>query len=86
MGSAFAGAAAIAEDASTVWFNPAGMALLQNPQATVALHYIMPTASFTNDGSYINPAFTGGVAAPGSLSGTNATSDVNALVPNLYDR
>ena len=84
MGSAFAGAAALGEDPSTVWFNPAAMTLLQKQQASLALHAVMPTASFTDEGSYINPALTGGTVVPGSLTGSNDTTDVNGLVPNFY--
>lgn len=84
MGSAFAGAAALAEDPSTVWFNPAGMTLLQEQQVALALHGVMPSASFTDKGSYINPALTGDTVTPYSLSGANDTTDVAALVPNFY--
>jgi long-chain fatty acid transport protein len=84
MGSAFAGAAALGEDPSTVWFNPAGMVLLQEQQVSLALHGVMPAASYTDKGSYINPALTGGTVTPGSLSGSNDTTEVTALVPNLY--
>ncbi|HMA30527.1 MAG TPA: outer membrane protein transport protein, partial [Casimicrobiaceae bacterium] len=38
LGNAFAGGAAGAEDASTVWFNPAGMAKLATPQAALAVN------------------------------------------------
>jgi len=40
MGTAFAGGSAIAEDASTVWYNPAGMTRLTRPQLVVAGSYI----------------------------------------------
>src|SRR6267142_6070175 len=40
IGTAFAGCAAIAEDASTVWYNPAGMTRLTRPQLVVAGSYI----------------------------------------------
>ncbi|MEN8178492.1 MAG: outer membrane protein transport protein [Pseudomonadota bacterium] len=84
MGSAFAGAAAVSEDASTVWFNPAGMVRLKKQQIAGALHVVLPEASYTDEGSYINPALTGDTVTPGSLSGSNDTTDVNAVVPNLY--
>src|SRR5712691_11589087 len=57
IGNAFAGGAAVAEDASTVWFNPAGMTRLNGPQFVAAGHYIHPiikanviSASTTNFG------------------------------------
>ncbi|MDJ0807755.1 MAG: outer membrane protein transport protein [Gammaproteobacteria bacterium] len=84
MGSAFAGAAAIGEDASTVWFNPAGMVRLDKQQVAGALHAVLPEASYRDEGSYINPALTGDSVTPGSLSGSNDKTDVIGIVPNLY--
>jgi len=75
-GNAFAGAAAYAEDASTVWFNPAGMSKLKNNQLLVAGHIISPEASFTNDGS------TDGSGNP--LTGANDENSSTALVGNFY--
>ena len=69
MGNAFAGAAAIAEDASTVWFNPAGMTKLSGRQMVIAGHFISPTADFTDNGSSPAPVLgttvdDGGESAP----------------------
>ncbi|VAW67784.1 Long-chain fatty acid transport protein [hydrothermal vent metagenome] len=75
-GNAFAGAAATANDASTVWFNPAGMTKLKNKQVSVAGHVIVPDASFTNNGS------TDGSGNP--LNGANDDGGRTALVGNLY--
>lgn len=51
-GNAYAGAAATAEDASTIYFNPAGLtALPQGKQVVVALHAIHPSAKLQNNGS-----------------------------------
>ncbi|MFZ3018597.1 MAG: outer membrane protein transport protein [Gallionella sp.] len=47
MGNAFAGGAASAEDASTIYYNPAGMSRLKGKQVAVALHAIRPSAKFT---------------------------------------
>ncbi len=79
LGNAYAGVAAVAEDASTVFFNPAGMTLLPGRQFVVSASYIAPKASFTDTGSTINSALGGG-----SISGNNATSDENAVVPTFY--
>ncbi|MDD2700665.1 MAG: outer membrane protein transport protein [Sideroxydans sp.] len=70
LGNAFAGGAASAEDASTVFFNPAGMSRLEGKQVVVAVHAITPSAKFTG---------TGG-------SGTNMGGDAGgtAFVPNAY--
>lgn len=84
MGNAFAGAAAVAEDASTVYFNPAGLTNLSGSQLVGAGHIIIPTADFNNEGSYVNPALTGGTPIPGSLPGKDDDGGTTALVPNLY--
>ena len=79
MGNAYAGAAATAEDASTVFFNPAGMSFLQGPQAAVAAHVISLSAEFS--GTATNPVALGGGAATG---GTGGDAGGAAVVPNLY--
>ena len=50
-GVAYAGAAAIGEDASTVFFNPAAMTRLSGQQIVLAGHFIAPTYDFTDRGS-----------------------------------
>lgn len=80
MGNAYAGAAAIAEDGSTIYFNPAGMTELEGTQLTGALHWVRPRGDFTNDGSTVAPA-SGGGALSGGNGGNNG---VNAIIPNLY--
>ena len=84
MGNAFAGAAAVAEDASTIFFNPAGMTNLQGSQLVAAGHIIIPSADFSNGGSYVNPLLTGGAPFPGSLPGGDDDGGETAFVPNLY--
>lgn len=87
MSNAFAGAAANGEDASTVWFNPAAMSELDNAtHVSAAAHVIVPKAKFTNDSSRVNTALTGGniAAAQAALTGSNATTDKVAVVPNAY--
>lgn len=78
-GNAFAGAAAIASDASTVWFNPAGMMRLNSDQMVAAGHFIKPDSKFSNSGST-------GATALGSppLSGPDDDGGFNALVANFY--
>lgn len=51
MGNSFAGAAASAEDASTIFFNPAGMTLLPSRQIVIGVHGVRPTASFDDRSS-----------------------------------
>lgn len=72
LGNAYAGAAAVAEDASTVYFNPAGMTLLPDRQIVVAGHLIKPKAEFSGT---VTPAIGGGEG--GDAGGW-------ALVPNAY--
>jgi long-chain fatty acid transport protein len=50
LGNAYAGQAASAQDASTVFFNPAGMTLLPARQLVLAAHIIKPTAEFSGAG------------------------------------
>jgi long-chain fatty acid transport protein len=76
MGNAFAGGSAIAEDASTVWFNPAGMTRLSGSQMAIAGHIVAPGAEFANNGS------TNGAA--GALSGNDDDGGTSAFVPNFY--
>ncbi len=80
MGNAYAGAAATAEDASTIFFNPAGMTYLPDSQLVVALHAIRPSAEFGNDDSH-RAALTGGLA---TLGGDGGDAGDLALVPNIY--
>jgi len=76
MGTAYASGGAAAEDAATVWFNPASMTLLKGQNAVGALNIILPTADFTNNGSTF---------ADGSpLTGPNANSDIPAYIPTFY--
>lgn len=76
LGNAYAGQAAAATDASTVFFNPAGMGLLPGSQLVVAGNLIKPSAEFQNGGSTAAPLQTLG----------DAGGDAGDLgfVPNFY--
>jgi long-chain fatty acid transport protein len=76
IGNAFAGGAASAEDASTLWSNPAGMSRLGSPQVAMAVHLITPSFKFQNDGS-VPAAFQ-------PLGGTGGDAGSVNVVPNLY--
>jgi len=77
LGNAYAGGAAGAEDASTIFFNPAGMTRLSGRQFILAAHYIMPYADFDNEGS------THVTGAP--LRGDDDGNAGDAkIIPNLY--
>ena len=76
LGNAFAGAAATAEDANTVWHNPAGLARLNFPQVEQAIHVIIPSAKFQNANSQH--------ALGQPLGGSGGDAGGAAFVPNLY--
>lgn len=76
LGNAYAGGAASAEDASTVFFNPAGMSQIKGRQVVVALHAIKPSAKFSDTGS--------SAAAGQALGGNGGDAGSLAFVPNLY--
>ena len=83
LGTAYAGTAAVAADASTIFFNPAGMALLgRGTQVSAGLDFIKPGAKFSNDGS--TPALGVPPATPQALgTGTGDAGDW-AAVPHGY--
>ncbi len=76
MGTAFAGTASAADDATTVFHNPAAMARLDRPLLSGAASLIMPDADFTNQGS------TDSFNRP--LPGPNDGIDNLIPVPKLY--
>lgn len=76
LGNAYAGAAAIAEDASTVFTNPAGMTYIEGTQAAGVLHLIKPSVKFNNQNSA-----AGFNRTPGGEGGDAGSL---AFVPNFY--
>ena len=76
LGNAFAGAAAVAEDASSIYSNPASMTYILGTQAVGALHLIKPNAEFNNEGS------VPGTGRP--LGGEGGNAGDLAFVPNMY--
>lgn len=77
MGNAFSGGAAEADDASTIWWNPAGMTRLRSRQIVAAAHLILPDVSYSDDGSL---DLTGGAM----LGGLGGNGGETAVVPNLF--
>lgn len=77
LGRAFAGSAAVADDASTIFFNPAGLTQLQGSEVNLGLNYIAPKAEFDDNGS----THTSGAPMTGSDGGDGAR---NAWVPVSY--
>ena len=78
LGRAFAGSAAVAEDASTIFFNPAGLTYLSNSELAAGLNLIRPKSDFSNRGSNA-PALGGAL-----LSGDGDDAGELGIVPNLY--
>lgn len=76
LGNAFSGGAS-AEDASTVFFNPAGLMWLDHPESLVTFTYLTSSGGFTNNGST-----TAGVIPTSGADG--GTAIANALVPTFY--
>ena len=83
MGNAYAGSAAIAENASTIFFNPAGMTQLQARELSVGMVALRPIIKFDNNGSTTPTAFTGGATVPVTGSDGGDAGSWNYL-PNGY--
>lgn len=77
LGNAYAGQAAAATDASTIFFNPAGMTLLPDRQIVMAGHLIKPKMEFAGEGEFT----ASGTPVPGNQGGDAGGW---ALVPNAY--
>ncbi|MFT3734204.1 MAG: outer membrane protein transport protein [Rhodocyclaceae bacterium] len=75
LGNSYAGSAAVSENASIIFYNPAGMTRLQKREVSLGGNYIKPSYKFSNDGSSNAPTATG-------TDGGDAGDP--ALVPNGY--
>ena len=81
LGNAYAGGAAVAEDASTIFYNPAGMTRLEGKQVIAGAHIIMPSVKFHNEGStHVLQPYTG-IPLQG---GDGGDGGVTKAVPNFY--
>jgi long-chain fatty acid transport protein len=80
LGNAYSGQGAAAENASTIFFNPAGMTFLPGRQVTGSLELVQPSAKFTNSGASRNGL--GAFAPAGGDNGGDAGS--LAGIPNAY--
>jgi long-chain fatty acid transport protein len=69
LGNAYAGAAAAAEDASTIWYNPAGLTNIPGRQVVGALNVIKTSVEFTNSASTAPPGFAASLANSGGDAG-----------------
>lgn len=84
LGEAFAGAAADTQDASTIYYNPAGMTYLGRAQITAGAHIISPRAEFTDTGTTVSSTVGtgGGTVMPGDPYGGDPFDAV--ALPNFY--
>jgi long-chain fatty acid transport protein len=80
LGSAFAGEAAVAEDASTIYYNPAGLGWVPGTEIVSSGFAIIPSATFDDDGSHLNRAL-GGAPLRG---GEGGDAGGLALVPAIF--
>jgi len=80
LGNAYAGAAAVSADTSTVWFNPAGMTELKKRELAVAAHVLSADTKFTDQGTALNPLF-GSTPISGP---TTAQPGTTTVLPNFY--
>ena len=75
IGNAYAGSAAVADNASTIYFNPAGMTQLQAREVSGGISAVDPSFSFKNKGSSVGVL---GAAGEGGDAGGWA------FIPNGY--
>ena len=75
LGNAYAGSAAVAENAGTIFYNPAGMTQLKDREISVGAAAIGPSFKFSNSGSSAG-AFT--------TAGTGGDAGSWSYVPNAY--
>lgn len=78
LGNAYTGQAAAAENASTIFWNPAGMTKLPGRQVSGAINAILPSNEFSNSGGSAAPL---GFASPG---GNGGDAGDWGFVPNAY--
>lgn len=75
IGNAYAGSAAVADNASTIFFNPAGMTQLRDREISVGVSAVQPSFNFHDKGSSV-----------GFLAGTGDGGDAGGwgFIPNAY--
>lgn len=80
LGNAYAGAAAVAADTSTVWFNPAGMLELGQREFSAALHVLDVDTTFSNRGTNLSSLLGGGPVSGPDFEDIGQT----VVLPNLF--
>ncbi|MDZ5458774.1 OmpP1/FadL family transporter [Azohydromonas lata] len=79
IGTAYAGSAAVADNASTIYFNPAGMTELRDREISLGGSLVDISAKFRDNGS-----FTGTPPGVPTLAGNGGNAGTTNLVPNAY--
>ena len=79
LGNYGAGVAAEAQNASTSWFNPAGLPLLENTQLNAGLIGVFPTSKITGTSRFSTPPLPDYVQTFANLEGAK-----DAAVPSLH--
>jgi long-chain fatty acid transport protein len=74
LGNSYAGSAAIAENASTIFFNPAGMARLKGVNVSAGVSAVRPSFKFSNTTSVV----------PGGVGTNGGDAGKWGFVPNGY--
>jgi long-chain fatty acid transport protein len=84
LGNAYAGQAAVAENASTIFYNPAGMTQLKEREVSGGVSAIGPNFHFHDQGSLVGTPASGG--RTGGLMGTGEGGNAGgwAGLPNGY--
>jgi long-chain fatty acid transport protein len=84
MGSAFAGATADTPDASTIYFNPAGMTDLDGAQISVGGNALSPDSDYSDKGSTVS-SLPGTGGATVAMEGDDGSNPFGLeAVPNVY--
>ncbi|KMJ92360.1 fatty acid transporter [Achromobacter xylosoxidans] len=81
LGNAYAGSAANPENASIIYYNPAGMTYLPGINVSGGVNLIKPSFKFSDNGDSRNPTALGGTRPTGGDGGDAGNLGV---VPNLY--
>ena len=80
LGNAYAGAAAVSSDTSTVWFNPAGMSQLEGRETSVAFHILSTDTTWTDQGTTLGAALGRGPSSGPDTANPGGTT----VLPNFY--
>ncbi|MFT4728812.1 MAG: long-chain fatty acid transport protein [Granulosicoccus sp.] len=80
LGNAYAGAAAVSTDTSTVWFNPAGMSQIEGRETSVTMHILTTDTTWTDQGTTLGAALGRSPASGPDTANPGGTT----VLPNFY--